>query len=168
MARIHLTLLLVAKLTLTAITAHAFVAPLSQPAWTDLNAEQQKILAPLSTDWSEMDTFQRRKWMGVAQRYPLMTEEERARTQRRMTAWAKLSPEERKLARRKYKTLQKASPQKKETVKQKWEEYQGLPDGEKARLKAEASRKMKPGVGHSKPTAPKGVGIQSPRPTSHP
>jgi len=106
--------------------------------------------------------------MGVAQRYPLMTEEERARTQRRMTAWAKLSPEERKLARTKYKTLQKAPPQKKEAVKQKWEEYQGLPDGEKARLKTEASRKMKPGVGHSKPTEPKGVGIQPPRPISHP
>lgn len=160
MARIYLALLLVAKLILTTAVVHAFVSPLSQPSWTELSTEQQKILAPLSNDWSEMDAFQRKKWIGVAKHYPLMTEEEKARTQRRMTVWAKLTPEERKLARTKYKTLQKAPPEKKEAVKQKWEEYQGLPDGEKAQLKIKASRKAKSGVGHSKLPMPKGVGIQ--------
>lgn len=150
MARIYFALILATELILTSVPGHAFVAPLSQPSWTELNAEQQQVLAPLSKDWDEMDAFHRKKWLGIARRYPLMTEEERTRTQHRMTAWAKLTPEERKLARTKYKTLQKTSPGKKEAVKQKWREYQNLPESEKTRLKSEAAHQTKFGLRHSK------------------
>jgi hypothetical protein len=58
-----------------------------------------------------------------------------------MTTWAKLTPEERKRARDQYKSMQKAPPEKKEEVKLKWQEYKDLPEGEKARLKAEVASK---------------------------
>ncbi|MDO8348097.1 MAG: DUF3106 domain-containing protein [Rugosibacter sp.] len=168
MARLYLALLLAAKLMLTAVAAQAFVAPLSQPSWAELSADQQKILAPLSNDWNEMDTFQRKKWLGIAQRYPHMAEEEKVRTQHRMTAWAKLTSEERKLARTKYKKLQKASPEKREAVKQKWEEYQSLPEDEKARLKSEAERKKKSVPGHSKLPISESAGIRPVQPSNSP
>ena len=100
-----------------------------------------------------MDGFPRKKWLGIAQRYPSLSPDEQARMQRRMTEWAKLTPDERKHAREKYRSLQKASPEKKEAVKLKWKEYKELPESEKNRLKAEAARKPTPRPTPSKPAA---------------
>jgi Protein of unknown function (DUF3106) len=98
-----------------------------------------------------MDGFRRKKWLGIAQRYPSLSPDEQARMQRRMTDWAKLTPDERKRAREKYQSLQKATPEKKEAVKLKWEEYKELPESEKNRLKAEATRRPTPRPTPSKP-----------------
>ena len=131
---------------------HAVVTPpLPQPSWAELSQEQKSILAPLAGEWDKMDGFRRKKWLGIAQRYPSLGADEQARMQRRMTDWAKLTPEERKRAREKYQSLQKAPPEKKEAVKQKWEEYKELPESEKSRLNAEAARKPTPRPAPSKP-----------------
>jgi hypothetical protein len=124
--------------------ALAVVPPLDQPSWTALTAEQKVILAPLADEWYAMDTFRRKKWLGIAQRYPAMSPTEQASTQRNMREWARLAPEERKQAREQYKTLQKASPEQREAVKQKWEEYTALTPEERDRLKAEAGRRPAP------------------------
>jgi len=105
----------------------------------------------LAGEWDKMDGFRRKKWLGIAQRYPSLSPEEQARVQQRMTAWAKLTPDERKRAREKYLSLQKAPPEKKDAVKLKWEEYKELPEDERNRLKAEASQKPTPRPTPSKP-----------------
>lgn len=151
MARARFGLALAVALWLAAPFSHAVIAPpLSQPSWSELSAEQKRVLAPLSGEWDKMDGFRRKKWLGIAQRYQSLSPDEQARMQRRMTAWAKLTPDERKSARDRYKSLQKAPPEKKEAVKQKWEEYKVLPESEKARLKAEAARKPTPRPAPSK------------------
>ena len=151
MARARFGLVLAVALWLAAPFSHAVIAPpLSQPSWSELSAEQKRVLAPLSGEWDKMDGFRRKKWLGIAQRYQSLSPDEQARMQRRMTAWAKLTPDERKSARDRYKSLQKAPPEKKEAVKQKWEEYKVLPESEKARLKAEAARKPTPRPAPSK------------------
>jgi hypothetical protein len=91
-----------------------------------------------------MGGFHRKRWLGIAVRYPSLSTDEQVRVQRRMTDWAKLTPEQRKQARDKFKSLQSASPEKKEAVKLKWQEYKELPESEKSRLKAEATRKPMP------------------------
>ncbi|MCK9381717.1 MAG: DUF3106 domain-containing protein [Sulfuritalea sp.] len=158
MARARFGLILAVALWLASPLGHAVILPpLAQPSWTELNAEERRILAPLATQWDKMTGFHRKKWLGIAQRYPTLSAEEQARLQRRMTDWAKLTPDERKRARDKYKSLQKDAPEKKEAVKQKWEEYKELPESEKSRLKAEANRKPTPRPAPSKPAvvAPK-------------
>lgn len=120
--------------------AHAVVPPLTQPTWKELTPEQRQILAPLSGEWDGLESWRRKKWIGIAQRYPAMNPEEQARVQRRMKEWVVLSPDERKLAREKYKKLQQATPEHKEALKQKWQEYKELPDEEKQRLKAQATK----------------------------
>ena len=65
----------------------------ARPAWAELTAEQQKTLAPLKADWESLETERRRKWVGIAKRYPTMKAEEQERVQRRMQRWAALSPE---------------------------------------------------------------------------
>ena len=71
----------------------------AKPAWSELSPSQQKVLAPLAPEWDQWDTVRRRKWVGIADRYPKMKPAEQERLQRRMEAWAKLSPAERKAAR---------------------------------------------------------------------
>lgn len=131
----------------------ALIPPLPQPSWKELSSEQQRILAPLSGEWDKMEGFRRKKWLGIAQRYQTLSPDEQARMQRRMIAWSKLTPDERKRARDQYLSMQKAPPEKKEAVKQKWEAYKDLPEAEKARLKAEATRKPTPRPAPSKPSA---------------
>ncbi|MDP2826419.1 MAG: DUF3106 domain-containing protein [Sulfuritalea sp.] len=163
MARARFGLILAVALWLASPLGHAvIVPPLSQPSWAELNAEQKRVLAPLSTEWDKMDGFRRKKWLGIAQRYQSLSADEQARMQRRMTDWAKLTPDERKRARDKYKSLQKDPPEKKEAVKLKWQEYKELPESEKSRLKAEATRKPTP-----RP-APSKQAVASPKPPTVP
>jgi len=170
MARERFGLILAVALWLASPLGHAIIVPpLSQPSWAELNAEQRRVLAPLSTEWDKMDGFRRKKWLGIAQRYQSLGTEEQARIQRRMTDWAKLTPDERKRARDKYKALQKDHPEKKEAVKLKWQEYKELPESEKNRLKAEATQKpasrpapSKQAVAPKPQTAPNGAPPSAP------
>lgn len=155
MARTRLGFVLGVSLWLLAQSGQAAITPpLPQPSWKELSSEQQRILAPLSGEWDQMEGFRRKKWLGIAQRYQSLSPDEQTRMQRRMTAWAKLTPEERKRARDQYLSLQKASPEKKEAVKMKWQEYKELPEADKARLKAEAASRPTPRPAPSKPMAP--------------
>jgi hypothetical protein len=95
-----------------------------QPAWSQLNPEQQQILAPLSADWDKLDDVRRKKWLLLAKRYPKMKPVQQQRLQTQMKDWAKLTPEQRAVAREKYKKLAKEPPEKREAVKKKWTEYQ--------------------------------------------
>lgn len=146
--------------------AHAVVPPIKQPSWVELAADQREILAPLASEWDGLELWRRKKWLGIAERYPAMKAEEQARVQRRMVEWVRLSPEERKLAREKFKNLQKATPEHKETVKQKWQEYKDLPEAERQRLQAEAAAKAaKPKVtlkGHASTNGQKPAALPLP------
>jgi hypothetical protein len=124
--------------------AYAVLPQLNQPSWSALTPEQKAILAPLAKEWNEMDAFRRKKWLGIAQRYPGMSPTEQASMQRNMKEWARLAPEERKAAREKYKTLKKAAPEERQAVRQKWEEYSALPQEERDRLKKEAAPRQAP------------------------
>ena len=146
--------------------AFAIVPSLKQPTWLELTAEQKQILAPLAGEWDGLEAWRRKKWIGIAQRYPAMNSEEQARIQRRMIDWVKLSPDERKAAREKYKHLQKAPPEDKEAIKQKWQEYKQLPEDERQRLKEEAA-KAKPLPKPGRAAAP-AAAVAAPKPAEAP
>jgi hypothetical protein len=112
-----------------------------RPTWAELTVEQQKILAPLKADWEALEPERRRKWIGIAKRYPTMKAQEQERIQRRMQAWAKLSPEQRRHARETYKQIVKAPPEKRANLRQQWAEYQALPPREREAVISEPRRK---------------------------
>ena len=58
----------------------------ARPAWAELTADQQMVLAPLKADWEKLEQERRRKWVGIANRYPKMKPEEQERVQRRMSS----------------------------------------------------------------------------------
>ena len=133
--------------------AHAALPQFEQPGWTALTLEQQAILAPLKKEWGEMDAFRRKKWIGIALRFPAMTPEEQGSIQHNMREWARLAPEERKLAREKYKSLKRFSVEERQVVKQKWEEYSTLTEEEKERLRSKAPKQPKVKTPTKPPTA---------------
>ncbi|OGA40865.1 MAG: hypothetical protein A3G28_01800 [Betaproteobacteria bacterium RIFCSPLOWO2_12_FULL_68_19] len=91
--------------------------------WAQLTAEQQQVLAPLKVDWENLPPERRRKWIGIANRYPRMAQHEQERVQRRMQLWANLSPEQRERARANYRRMAKASAEKRRRLRQQWAEY---------------------------------------------
>jgi hypothetical protein len=115
------------------------VPALNQPNWDQLTPEQRAVLNPLASDWPAMESYRRKKWIGIAQRYSTMSADEKSRVDQRMKQWASLTPEQRRQARANYKSLKQVTPDHKEDIKRKWEEYSQLPVEQRERLKAEAA-----------------------------
>ena len=108
---------------------------LPQPAWNQLSTQQKSILAPLAKDWEKMENVRRKKWLGIADRYPSMKADEQFRMQERMREWARFTPEQRAKIRDSYKDFKQLPAEQKTAVKQKWEAYSSLPAAEKQRLR---------------------------------
>ena len=115
--------------------------PKKNPSWTDLTPAQQQTLHPLAGEWDTLDAARRTKWIGIAKRYPAMTESEQKRVQARMADWVKLTPDQRRVAREQYRKIGKLPPGKREVVTQQWTEYQQLPADVKKNLAAETKKK---------------------------
>ncbi len=108
--------------------------------WEGLKPAQQKILAPLESDWDYMLPDSRKKWIQVANIYPKMSVQDQERLQSRMTSWSNLSQKERRLARENYLASLKFPAEKKAEA---WTAYQKLSDEQKKKL-AESEAKKKP------------------------
>jgi len=141
--RLGLSLRLAAAVTLAGLglPAQSVTPPLPQPSWVELGETQQRILAPLASEWDSLESWRRKKWLGIAERYPQMGVEEQQRIQQQMRDWVRLTPEQRRQAREHYRQLQQSvTPEQKELLKQKWQEYRELPAEEKQRLQRQAAR----------------------------
>lgn len=106
-----------------------------QPSWSMLTPQQKTTLTPLSANWDKMDNIARKKWLGIAERYPAMKPDEQQRMQERMREWSSLTPEQRAKVRTTYKDFNQLPPAQKQLVKQKWEAYSSLPTEEKQRVR---------------------------------
>jgi hypothetical protein len=106
----------------------------TRPAWAELTAEQQQTLAPLKADWDTLEAQRKRKWLGIAKRYPKLSPHEQERVQKRMHDWARLTPEQRRVARESYKNIAKAPPDKRANLREQWAHYQSLTPSERQSL----------------------------------
>lgn len=109
--------------------------------WEGLKPEQQKILAPLESDWDYMLPDSRKKWIQVANLYPRMSEVDQNRLQSRMTSWSNLSQKDRRIARENYLSSLKFPAEKKAEA---WSAYQKLSDEQKKKLAQAEVNKKKP------------------------
>ncbi len=113
----------------------------SDGTWESLKPGQQKILAPLESDWDYMLPESRKKWVQVAILYPKMNEQDQARLQSRMVGWSSLSQKDRRVARENYLASLKFPAEKKAEA---WSAYQKLSDEEKKKLAKAEENKKKP------------------------
>jgi len=100
----------------------------AHPNWNELNAVQQRVLAPLAGEWNNFPELNRRKWLQIAERYEKFSPAEQARLQTRMTEWVKMTPQQRRLARENYQITRSLPAQKKAEA---WNKYQQLPEEQK-------------------------------------
>lgn len=126
----------------------SLVATASQPMWSELTVQQKIILAPLSDDWDSMESYRQKKWLGIVDRFSVMTQDEQRRVQGQMQEWGKLTAEQRQLARENFKTVNQLPAEKKQEFKQKWKEYSNLSVEEKEKLKQQwvSNPVAKPGL----------------------
>ena len=112
----------------------------SGPSWNDLKADQRTVLAPLQDRWDQDDAARKRKWLGVANRYPKMSSDEQTRVKERMREWAALTSEERRAARDLFREQRELSSDRRQAVRDKWQEYQNLPEDRRRELSARPAR----------------------------
>lgn len=89
-----------------------------------------------------MENIRKKKWLGIADRYPNMKLDEQQRMQHRMREWANLTPDQRAKVRSSYKDFNQLPPEQKQVVKQKWNAYTNLLPEQQQRLR-ETSKSSK-------------------------
>lgn len=110
--------------------------PLAKPLWSELSPAQKQALAPLESEWNNLDAFRKNKWLVIGNKFASMSPDEQQRVQERMRDWVRLTPEQRRMARENYVRAKKLNPKQKSA---QWEQYQQLPEEEKKKLAAEAA-----------------------------
>ncbi|MFO1364654.1 MAG: DUF3106 domain-containing protein [Burkholderiales bacterium] len=121
-----------------ALSSPAAFADKNNPAWSELRPSQQRVLAPIRSEWDALDAHGKLKWVGIADRYPKMSPDAQARLQRQMKEWAALTPEQRRAARDKYREFEQLGP---EEVRLKWDQYTQEQAAKEAAAKAIESEK---------------------------
>lgn len=110
----------------------------SGPRWSELSADQRRVLQPLKERWAMIGAVQKRRWIALADGYDKLSEREQQKLHDRMEDWSGLSAAQRNQAR-----LNFAISNKLATDKQaQWEAYQALSDEEKRLLAARAAPKV--------------------------
>lgn len=111
----------------------------SKVTWSQLTAEQKKVLAPLGTEWDTLRPWQREKMLDIARDYPKMDAQKQERVQKRLVSWSRMTPYERENARKRYQQFYNLSPEKKDALRQKWAEHQKLPEAQREKLRQDSS-----------------------------
>jgi hypothetical protein len=74
-------LLLVLALTLPVASAQI---TMGSPSWSQLTPQERQVLAPLASEWENLDAQRKQKWRGIAERYPWMGSSELHRIHQQM------------------------------------------------------------------------------------
>ncbi len=107
------------------------------PTWKELKPAQQQALAPLVSEWDQLDPNHKSKWLAIARKFETMKLDEQGRIQERMRGWVALTPDQRRVARESYARTKRLNTDQKSA---QWQQYQQLPDEQKKKLAAEASK----------------------------
>ncbi|KAA6116782.1 DUF3106 domain-containing protein [Cupriavidus cauae] len=124
----------------------------ARPAWSELTAAQQRVLAPLAGQWNTLTEVHRRKWLRIAARFQELSPAEQQRVHARMTEWAQLTPEQRRLARENFQ-IHRTVPVERKT--EAWDRYQQLPEAQKRQLAEAAKVPPRPGAVSALPSSRK-------------
>ena len=127
------------KLPLPAMASDsaAVAASPSKVAWSSLSAAEKQSLQPLQRDWASLSADRQKKWLEVAARMPIMSDEERSRVRERMAEWARMTPSQRAQARLQFQEFRQWPLEDRQA---RWEAYLALSETERAQLAKQANR----------------------------
>ncbi len=107
------------------------------PNWSQLSPQQREALAPLAGQWAAMPADNKRKWLEIADKYPQLSPEGKARMQARMAEFARLTPEQRRTARENFQRAYELPLESRESAVQ---QYKALPPDKKKELSERQGR----------------------------
>jgi len=110
----------------------------TKPLWSELTAEQQLALKPLSAHWNTMNVGQKKKWLALSRNFSTMSADDQATLHSRMIEWTALSNQQRTQARLNFAEVKRVPADER---KAKWEQYQALSEEEKRKLAERAAPK---------------------------
>jgi hypothetical protein len=110
----------------------------TKPLWSELTAEQQQALKPLSVHWNTLNVGQKKKWLALSRNFSSMSADDRGTLHSRMIEWAALSNQQRTQARLNFAEVKRIPADER---KAKWEQYQALSEEEKRKLAERAPAK---------------------------
>lgn len=108
-----------------------------QTPWVALSPQQRRDLQPLQKEWQSLSADRQQKWLEVAARMPLMSDDERGRVRERMFEWARMSPSQRGQARLQFQEVRQWPSEDRQA---RWEAYLALTDDERTALAGQAQR----------------------------
>lgn len=110
----------------------------TKPLWSELTAEQQQALKPLSVHWNTLNVGQKKKWLALSRNFSSMSADDQGTLHSRMIEWAALSNQQRSQARLNFAEVKRIPADER---KAKWEQYQALSEEEKRKLAERAPAK---------------------------
>lgn len=140
---------------LLAALSGGVLAQNANPRWSDLPPAQRQALAPLESEWDQLDAYRKGKWLAIGERYAAMKPDEQQRLQERMRDWVQLTPEQRRRARERYAQAKRLDREQKSA---QWEQYQQLPEEQRQKLAEDNARRKRvanlPGPAQRTPPLP--------------
>ena len=103
-----------------AAPARAYDPKTPQTAWSQLTAEERRVLGPLAPDWERLPGFQQQRLIASARRYPSMQPIQKERFEDRIRDLAAMSPEQRRAARETFQGLRKLPPERQHELRERW------------------------------------------------
>ncbi|MFM9923484.1 DUF3106 domain-containing protein [Variovorax sp. H27-G14] len=110
----------------------------TKPLWSELTAEQQQALKPLSVHWNTLNALQKKKWLALSRNFSSMAADDQATLHSRMIEWAALSNQQRTQARLNFAEVKRIPADER---KAKWEQYLALSEEERRKLAERAPAK---------------------------
>ena len=114
---------------LLAAALPALAADPPRTPWSQLSAQEQRVLGSVAPDWDHMSGIQQQRLRSSAQRYPQMRPIQRERFENRVHDWANMTPEQRNAARQTFQGFHQLPPEKQHELRERWLRERGSGGG---------------------------------------
>lgn len=129
--------------------------------WSSLDAQQQRMLAPLQSQWAGMHPWRQHRLAEHALHWATLPVARQQEIQARIARWAAMTPEQRRELRENARAFHKLTPEQRAKVTDAYDRFQSLSPAERRAL-WERWRAAHPGARHSR-----AEGSPSPSPPEH-
>ena len=115
-------------------------APLPPKLWSDLNGQQQQVLASVRGIGDELAPDVQEHLAATAQRWPKLTDAQREQFTKRIEKWASLTPAQRNRLRERYQQFHQLPPEQQLHMINAFKRFDALPEAERAQLREQFER----------------------------
>lgn len=102
--------------------------------WSNLSADQQRMLAPVHDQWGQLRPGRQHQLAQNAMRWANLPPQRQQQIRQRLARWAAMTPEQRSQARANARAFQNLTPEERAKVNAAFRRFQSLPPAERRAL----------------------------------